>query len=60
VFKRLVFSIPGPTLCNRALPTMETSFGEVRHELFYLNVPYLSIYERMLKAGRTAKLYYFR
>ena len=27
--------------------------------LFYLKVPYLSIYERMIKAGRTAKLYYF-
>jgi phospholipase C len=27
--------------------------------LFYLNAPYLSIYERMRNAGRTAKLYYF-
>jgi len=52
-------SIPGPTLCNRAFAHYGTSFGEVGMNLFYLNVPFLSIYERMLKAGRTAKLYYF-
>ena len=52
-------SIPGPTLCNRAFAHYGTSFGEVGMNLFYLNVPYLSIYERMLKAGRTAKLYYY-
>jgi len=52
-------SIPGPTLCNRAFAHYGTSFGEVGMNLFYLKVPYLSIYERMIKAGRTAKLYYF-
>jgi phospholipase C len=52
-------SIPGPTLCNRAFAHYGTSFGQVGMNLFYLNVKYLSIYERMLKANRTAKLYYF-
>jgi phospholipase C len=59
VFNGWFSSIPGPTLCNRAFAHYGTSFGEVGMNLFYLNVPYLSIYERMLKAGRTAKLYYF-
>ena len=59
VFNGWFSSIPGPTLCNRAFAHYGTSFGQVGMNLFYLNVPYLSIYERMLKAGRTAKLYYF-
>lgn len=59
VFNGWFSSIPGPTLCNRAFAHYGTSFGEVGMNLFYLKVPYLSIYERMLKAGRTAKLYYF-
>jgi phospholipase C len=59
VFNGWFSSIPGPTLCNRAFAHYGTSFGEVGMNLFYLNVPYLSIYERMLNAGRTAKLYYF-
>jgi phospholipase C len=59
VFNGWFSSIPGPTLCNRAFAHYGTSFGEVGMNLFYLKVPYLSIYERMVKAGRTAKLYYF-
>jgi len=59
VFNGWFSSIPGPTLCNRAFAHYGTSFGEVGMNLFYLNVPYLSIYERMLKAGRTSKLYYY-
>lgn len=59
VFNGWFSSIPGPTLCNRAFAHYGTSFGQVGMNLFYLNVPYLSIYERMVKAGRTAKLYYF-
>jgi phospholipase C len=59
VFNGWFSSIPGPTLCNRAFAHYGTSFGQVGMNLFYLNVPYLSIYERMLKAKRTAKLYYF-
>lgn len=54
-------SIPGPTLCNRAFAHYGTSFGEVGMNLFYLKVPYLSIYERMISANpkKSAKLYYF-
>jgi phospholipase C len=59
VFNGWFSSIPGPTLCNRAFAHYGTSFGQVGMNLFYLKVPYLSIYERMLKAGRTAKLYYY-
>src|SRR6266498_2903357 len=50
VFNGWFSSIPGPTLCNRAFAHYGTSFGQVGMNLFYLNVPYLSIYERMLKA----------
>jgi phospholipase C len=61
VFNGWFSSIPGPTLCNRAFAHYGTSFGEVGMNLFYLNVPYLSIYERMVNANpkRSAKLYYF-
>ncbi|HXF39702.1 MAG TPA: alkaline phosphatase family protein [Blastocatellia bacterium] len=59
IFNGWFASIPGPTLCNRAFAHYGTSFGQVGMNLFYLNVPYLSIYERMIKAGRTSKLYYF-
>ena len=59
VFNGWFSSIPGPTLCNRAFAHYGTSFGEVGMNLFYLNVPFKSIYERMLNAGRTAKLYYY-
>lgn len=52
-------SIPGPTLCNRAFAHYGTSFGHVGMELIYSNQKYKSIYERMIDAGRTAKLYYF-
>ncbi|PYP89921.1 MAG: phosphoesterase [Blastocatellia bacterium AA13] len=52
-------SIPGPTLCNRAFSHYGTSFGQVGMDIFYWKGPYLSIYERMIKAGRSAKLYYF-
>jgi phospholipase C len=59
VFNGWFSSIPGPTLCNRAFAHYGTSFGQVGMNLFYLNVPYLSIYERVRNAGRTSKLYYF-
>ena len=59
IFNGWFASIPGPTLCNRAFAHYGTSFGQVGMNLFYLNVPFLSIYERMIKAGRTSKLYYF-
>src|SRR5690242_7564634 len=60
VFNGWFASIPGPTLCNRAFAHYGTSFGQVGMNLFYLNVRYASIYERMVNAGHTSKLYYFR
>jgi phospholipase C len=52
-------SIPGPTVCNRAFAHYGTSFGQVSMDIFEFHREYLSIYERMLAAGHTAKLYYF-
>src|SRR5207249_6355249 len=34
-------------------------FGKVDNSLFYINAKYHTIYERMVDAGRTAKIYYF-
>jgi phospholipase C len=59
LFNRWFASIPGPTLCNRAFAHYGTSFGHVGMEVFYANKQYKSIYERLLAANRTAKLYYF-
>jgi len=52
-------SIPGPTLCNRAFAHYGTSFGQVSMDVFYYSRQYLSIYERMVNAGHSAKVYYF-
>src|SRR2546422_1401248 len=59
VFNRWFASIPGPTICNRAFAHYGTSFGSVGMNPFVINKPYKSIYDRMLDAGRTAKLYYY-
>ena len=59
VFNRWFASIPGPTICNRAFAHYGTSFGHVTMDLFYVNTIYKSIYQRMLGAGHTAKIYYF-
>lgn len=59
VFNRWFSSIPGPTLCNRAFAHYGTSFGHVGMELLYANQQFASIYQRLLAAGRAAKLYYF-
>jgi phospholipase C len=59
VFNRWFASIPGPTICNRAFSHYGTSFGHVTMDLFYVNTVYKSIYERMVAAGRTAKIYYY-
>lgn len=59
VFNRWFAAIPGPTICNRAFAHYGTSFGQVSMDMFYVKEPYKSIYERMLAAGHTAKLYYF-
>src|SRR5271168_3821341 len=52
-------SIPGPTICNRAFAHYGTSFGQVGMDIFDLRAPIMSSYERMLAAGKTAKIYYF-
>ena len=59
VFNGWFSSIPGPTVCNRAFAHYGTSFGKASLDIFYLKEPFKSIYERMLAAGRTTKLYYF-
>jgi len=59
VFNRWFSSLPGPTIPNRAFAHFGTSFGKVDMDLLYLGEKYLSIYERMLKAGRTSKIYYY-
>ena len=59
VFNGWFSSIPGPTLCNRAFAHYGTSFGQVSMDVFYYDKQYLSIYERLVNAGHSAKLYYF-
>jgi phospholipase C len=59
VFNGWFASIPGPTICNRAFAHYGTSFGSVGMDPFVVKAPYVSIYDRMLNAGRTSKLYYF-
>jgi phospholipase C len=59
VLNRWFSSIPGPTLCNRAFAHYGTSFGQVSMDVFYWNKQYLSIYERLVAAGHTTKLYYY-
>jgi phospholipase C len=60
VFNGWFSSIPGPTICNRAFAHYGTSFGQVGMDMFYiLDTAVQSIYERMIQAGRTAKIYYY-
>ena len=59
VFNGWFASIPGPTICNRAFAHYGTSFGQVSMDMFEIKVPFKSVYERMLAAGRTTKLYYY-
>ena len=59
VFNGWFSSIPGPTVCNRAFAHYGTSFGQASLDIFYIKEPFKSIYERLLAAGRTTKLYYF-
>ena len=59
VFNGWFSSIPGPTICNRAFAHYGTSFGQVGMDIFYILDPILSIYERMIQAGRTSKIYYY-
>jgi phospholipase C len=59
VFNGWFSSIPGPTICNRAFAHYGTSFGQVDMNVFYITDPVLSIYQRMVKAGHKAKIYYY-
>jgi phospholipase C len=59
VFNRWFASIPGPTLCNRAFAHYGTSFGHVSMEIFYAGQQYKSVYERLLSAGVSSRVYYF-
>ena len=59
VFNRWFASIPGPTLCNRAFAHYGTSFGHVGMQIFYPNVQFKSVYERLQAVGKTAKIYLF-
>jgi len=61
VFNRWFSSIPGPTICNRAFAHYGSSFGKVAMDLFYVNEPFKSIYNRLIEATpkHTAKLYYY-
>ncbi len=59
VFNRWFSSLPGPTIPNRAFAHYGTSFGRVDMNLFYIGEKYPSIYERMVKNGHTAKIYYY-
>jgi phospholipase C len=59
IFNRWFSSIPGPTLCNRAFAHYGTSFGQVSMDVFYWNKQFKSIYERLVAAGHSTRLYYY-
>jgi phospholipase C len=58
LFNAWFSSIPGPTLCDRAIAHYRTSFGHVGMEMKYLNQKYPSSYERLL-ANATGKIYFY-
>src|SRR5437016_13884952 len=59
VFNGWFSSVPGPTICNRTFAHYVTSFGRVYMSLFYMQDSILSICERMVIGGHTAKIYYY-
>jgi len=59
VFNRWFASIPGPTICNRAFAHYGTSFGRVDMNPIDINEPFKAIYDRLIAANHTAKLYYY-
>jgi phospholipase C len=59
LFNSWFSSIPGPTICNRAFAHYGTSFGQVGMNIFYIGKDIESIYNRLLDAGHTAKIYYY-
>jgi len=60
VFNGWFSSVPGPTICNRAFAHYGTSFGQVGTSNFYVtDSSILSLPERLVKARRSAKIYYY-
>jgi phospholipase C len=59
VFNRWFSSVPGPAICNQAFAHFGTSFGQVSMDTFKALDTVPSIYERMIQAGHTAKIYYY-
>lgn len=59
VFNAWFSSIPGPTLCNRAFAHYGTSFGQAAMAWWYATKPTVSIYDRLVANGCSAKVYYF-
>jgi phospholipase C len=59
VFNGWFSAVPGPTICNRAFAHYGTSFGKVSMDMFEVKEPWVSIYERVIAAGHSSKLYYF-
>lgn len=60
VFNGWFSSIPGPTLCNRVFAHYGTSFGQIGMDFSYIrDSNIVSVYERLIQQGRTAKLYYY-
>jgi phospholipase C len=59
VFNGWFSSVAGPPTCNRSFAHYGTSFGQVGLDNFDILNPIPSIYERMIQAGLTAKIYYY-
>jgi phospholipase C len=59
IFNGWFASIPGPTSCNHAFAEYGTSFGDVGSLPGPHVKTFASIYERMLKAGRSTKSYFY-
>jgi phospholipase C len=59
VFNGWFSSIPGPTIPNRAFAHYGTSFGQVGMNFFNITDPIRSVYERIIKARYTTKIYYY-
>jgi phospholipase C len=58
VFNGWFSSIPGPSLGNHLFAHYGTSFGAVRMDLSAVRA-FATVYERLLDAGRTARVYYY-
>jgi phospholipase C len=59
IFNGWFSSVPGPALPNQAFAHYGTSFGQIDMNLFQVKDSVLSIYERMIRVGHTAKIYYY-